>query len=482
MGLTLKIENHASLPDGGPLSVSIKGKRGIDIGRDQYLDWTLPDPSRFISGRHCEVRWHDGAYWLHDISRNGTFLDGADSRLKEPHRLRNGERFTIGQYMIVATIDAEGDGDGAAPGLEGARPNAPASYEDLWKPVGEVAPPIDPKELKAPRDLRPVHPDFLDWAINVPTPYTPSPPPPSAPPPSVSSRPPSAPQPAGREPAPWDASPAPATGDMSWAQGPPKPPPPAPEVIPVPSPRRPVWVSDEPQGPWAARPAPGPPASPEAHSGALAAQALAATPNGAVSISEADRAAVTDFIRLFARGAGLPEDIFATKDPAQFAEQLGQLVRLVAEDVKQLLEARQMAKRLSRSSNQTMVQALDNNPLKFAPSAEDALRIMFGPPTRSYLDAWRAFEQSFEDLKNHQLRTFSAMQHALRLMLGEFDPDVIDNTAAADRGLAGMVGSRKARLWDIYVARWQARTQGRADGMLNAFMDYFAYCYDRDER
>jgi type VI secretion system protein ImpI len=499
MGLTLKIENHTSLPDGGPLSVSIKGKRGIDIGRDQYLDWTLPDPSRFISGRHCEVRWHDGGYWLHDISTNGTFLDGADSRLKEPHRLRNGDRFAVGHYIIVATIDDEGAGGGSE--ANAPRQNPPPNYEELWKPVGDVAPPIDPKELKAPRDLQPVHPDFLDWAIDVPTPYT-SPPSPSPPP--------SAPQRAVREPASRDASPAPATGDMSWAQGPLKPRPPAPEAIPVPSPRRPVWVSDEPQGPWAARPT-----SPEADAGVLATPPLAASPpyppppplpnpapqagegwvgsagegregtvtsSGPVSVSEADRAAMTDFIRLFARGAGLPEDAFAATDPAQFAEQLGQLMRLVAENLKQLLEARQMAKRLSRSSNQTMVQALDNNPLKFAPSAEDALRIMFGPPTRSYLDAWRAFSQSFDDLKSHQLRTFSAMQHALRLMLGEFDPDVIDNTAAADRGLAGMVGSRKARLWDIYVARWQARTQGRADGMLNAFMDYFADCYDRDDR
>jgi len=37
-------------------------------------------------------------------------------------------------------------------------------------------------------------------------------------------------------------------------------------------------------------------------------------------------------------------------------------------------------------------------------------------------------------------------------------------------------------LWDIYVARWQARTQNHADGMLNAFMDYFADCYDHDEK
>src|SRR4051795_8562187 len=112
MTLTLHIENETSLPDGGPLSVSIKGKRGLDIGRDQYLDWTLPDPSRFISGRHCEIRWHDGAYWLHDVSTNGTFLDGAEGRLKAPHKLADGDRFSIGHYIIVAAVS--GDGSSAA--------------------------------------------------------------------------------------------------------------------------------------------------------------------------------------------------------------------------------------------------------------------------------------------------------------------------------------------------------------------------------
>ena len=96
MTLTLTIENETKLPDGGPLSVTIQGQRGIDIGRDSHLDWTLPDPSRFVSGRHCEVRWRDGGYWLHDISTNGTFMNGAESRLKAPHRLRNGDRFIIG--------------------------------------------------------------------------------------------------------------------------------------------------------------------------------------------------------------------------------------------------------------------------------------------------------------------------------------------------------------------------------------------------
>ena len=78
MGLSLKIENMTTLPDGGPLAIDVPGNGGIDIGRDQHLDWTLPDPTRFISGKHCEIRFSDGAYWLHDVSTNGTFLNGAE--------------------------------------------------------------------------------------------------------------------------------------------------------------------------------------------------------------------------------------------------------------------------------------------------------------------------------------------------------------------------------------------------------------------
>ena len=105
MALTLTIENQASLPDGGPLSVTLSGGRGLDIGRDQHLDWCLPDPSRAVSGRHCEVRFNDNAYWLRDISTNGTFVNGGAYRVQSPYRLQHGDRLEIGHYIIAVAID-----------------------------------------------------------------------------------------------------------------------------------------------------------------------------------------------------------------------------------------------------------------------------------------------------------------------------------------------------------------------------------------
>lgn len=451
MLLALKIENETTLPDGGPLSITVEGTRGIDIGRDQYLDWTLPDPSRFISGKHCEIRWHDGAYWLHDVSTNGTFLDGIDGRLKAPHKLSDGDRFSIGHYIIVAAVSG-----GSATAPETSATRAAPDYDKLWEPEGEAAPPIDPRRLKASRDLQPVKPDFLDWAVDL------------GPARSGSASP---------QQGPWDVAPT-FADDASWAQGSPKPvaQQPAPAAVAVPSPRRPVWVTGEPNGPWAA------PAS----SGA---QPASPRPAASENPELRDRASIhagpadtsSDFVRLIARGAGLPDDAFATQNPAEFAGEVGQLLRLVAENMRQLLEARQQAKRFARSSHQTTIQALDNNPLKFAPTVEEAMRIMFGPPTKSYLDAPGAVAQGFDDLKTHQIKTFSAMQHALKRLLEELDPANIEKAHPAGRGLAGAFGSSKARLWDLYAARWQARTLNHEDGMLNAFMHYFAEYYDRDE-
>ncbi|MBV1703947.1 MAG: hypothetical protein KGI57_10105 [Hyphomicrobiales bacterium] len=93
-------------------------------------------------------------------------------------------------------------------------------------------------------------------------------------------------------------------------------------------------------------------------------------------------------------------------------------------------------------------EAADNNPLRFTPHVDDALRIMFGPRGSSYLDARRVFGPSFDDVKTHQLKVFSAMQSAMLAMLGELDPAKVEEAA----GGGVFLGSRKARLRELYVA------------------------------
>ncbi len=105
MFIGLKIDNVDRLPNGGPLSYR-SHNRGFDIGRESR-DWTLPDPDKFISGRHCEVRYEGGAFWLYDVSRNGTFVNGASQRIASPYRLGHGDRLRIGRYIVSVSIGDE---------------------------------------------------------------------------------------------------------------------------------------------------------------------------------------------------------------------------------------------------------------------------------------------------------------------------------------------------------------------------------------
>jgi type VI secretion system protein ImpI len=454
MALSLQLVNETTLPDGGPVSFRITGKRGIDIGRDAHLDWTLPDPTRYVSSKHCEIRYKDGGYWLHDVSTNGTFLNGADHRMHAPHRLRHGDRFTVGHYIVAVTVEGE---EGSAEAGRSATPAPPqsANYEELWASAGDVPPPIDPKQLKAARHNAPVHSDFLDWAADVPDPFRAAAPGYSAPPLAV--------------PGAAAVARSPLSPDMGWAEGPPSyVPAPPPLPPPTPAPRRPGWDTQG-GGSWED-------AAPIAAAAALPSRDAAPAFATPISTTESPEA----FVRQLARAAGLPEDALTQKDPGELAQQIGAVLRLVAENLLQLLSARRQAKVMARTSSHTTIQAIDNNPLKFCPSAPDALRMMFGPGTPGYLDAHRAIGQGFEDLKAHQIKTYSAMQHALTKLMADFDPEAIAQATDEGRGIAGLLVSRKAKLWEAYAARWEAKI-GRAGGSpIDVFMSYFAEAYDRD--
>lgn len=449
MALTLTIENETSLPDGGPLSVTLSGTRGIDIGRDQHLDWCLPDPSRSISGRHCEIRFQDNAYWLRDVSTNGTYVNGGAHRVQSPYRLQHGDRLEIGHYIIAVSIDGAGQAAEAAEAPYRDR-NEPQP-DSLWDASGEEAPPIPRRDLLPPSKLRPVHPGFIDWAADIPAPGASAP---EAPP-----------QPVPQQP-----------DDFAWA---PYQPPPAAEpepVAPIPTPRRPPAAAPPAADPWNDGPAAATPAMPEP---APYEPAPAPAPPRPQPQSPAGPVSPAEFVQRFAKGLGLPPEALAWQDSAAFAEQLGALMRLVAIELKLLLAARAESKRIARSTNQTMIQAQDNNPLKFSPTTEDALKLIFGRPTSGYLSAQKAFEESFRDLKVHQIKTYSAMQHALRMLVEDLDPQAVAESVAPEGGLGGLIGSRKSKMWDAYVARWEAKTAPYEDGLVDAFMLYFAECYDR---
>jgi type VI secretion system protein ImpI len=409
MTLRLSIENVDRLPDGRPLRIEVR-ERGLDLGRDAHLDWTLPDPSRIVSGKHCEIRFKEAGYWLHDTSTNGTYVNGSVRRLDAPYLLRDGDRLKIGPYIIAVLIQgSEGpDRSKTSPAV-----SARETLEQAEAPDTRAGPPV----RKPPARLL----DFPDFDALVDP----------------------AKAPARSEAAPQQAD--------SWLRAPSAPPAKI-TTQAVPTPLHPAPVLSAP-------------------SPAAVAPTSGLTP----------QAAATDaaLLRRIARAAAIPERALAGRDPNTLADEIGLFIRLTAQNLAQMLSSRAESKTLTRSASRTMIRAVENNPLKFASSIEEALAIMFGGPTRQYLDARATIENSFFDVKTHQVLTYGAMQEALDALFEDLAPERIDRSVEPEHGLGRLVASRKAKLWDIYVDRWHAKTK-RADGrLLEGFMALFAEAYDR---
>ena len=143
------------------------------------------------------------------------------------------------------------------------------------------------------------------------------------------------------------------------------------------------------------------------------------------------------------------------------------------------MSARAAAKTLARSGHRTLIEPAGNNPLKFTPTPEEALKIMLGQRSESYLDAASTIERSFSDLKAHQLGTLSAMQLAASQLLEELSPEGIEQAAGARKSL---LGGGKAKLWDAFVERWNSKAKDHEHGVLGEFLELFAELYDRETR
>jgi type VI secretion system protein ImpI len=80
---------------------------GGTIGRSLQNDWILPDPDKYISGRHATIDYKGGMYYLADVSSNGVYINDEDEPIGKgnPRRLFDGDRLRLGDFEITVSID-----------------------------------------------------------------------------------------------------------------------------------------------------------------------------------------------------------------------------------------------------------------------------------------------------------------------------------------------------------------------------------------
>jgi type VI secretion system protein ImpI len=186
-----------------------------------------------------------------------------------------------------------------------------------------------------------------------------------------------------------------------------------------------------------------------------------------------------EFRRRLAAGLGVPLAAMAGRDPAELAEQLGALTRVAVGSVRLLVEQQARARRQLRSRQQTIFRVRESNPLRFAPTVEDALLSLLAAPS----DAQTMLQQACTDLSAHHERLLNSFRGAAQRLGEELDPKSLERAVPGDAPIGSAAqAARKARLWDLYSVLWQSLGQAAgqpwSEGFVEAALLQITAAYD----
>ncbi len=458
----MRLKLDLTRSDGEPVSsvaAQVLDRSGMTIGRGPSNDWALDDPDRHMSKKHCVIEYRDGQYLLTDTSTNGVFLNRSTERLLRDSAvlLSDGDIFGVGIYEIAVQFLAD---DPLAAAVDDPFASLPPPYENpvapqrkqddladsfdspdefvktLDAPDTGLVDDADPFGLAGPASLpRDTIGDGLDPFAAAPT------------------------DAAGhdaRDLIPDDADligPGYDTGaehdlmeghsvadhirtEQDYFQ-----PPQASQAI-----------SDD----W------------EAETGGAGA-APRAPPPGAPRASGSGDVALA---RAFLAGAGMERLDVSDQELEELMRTIGATFRQMVEGMRDVLMTRSSIKSEFRI-DQTMLKPKENNPLKFSTSGEEAMTALLQKPIPGYLPAERAVKEGFEDIRAHQIAVMAGLQVALTALLKRFDPETLAKRLEKN----SLLGSKKARYWDLFTELYGEIAREAEDDFQSLFGREFARAY-----
>lgn len=140
-----------------------------------------------------------------------------------------------------------------------------------------------------------------------------------------------------------------------------------------------------------------------------------------------------------------------------------------------LLRARTAIKNELRVQH-TLIQTVDNNPLKFSATAEDAFKVMFNGSMSAFMSPLRAVQDSFDDLSDHQVAVLKGMNAAYEAMLRHFDPVNLKRLLNTKDSL---LGSRDAKNWVAFEQHYDELKRDYESTYNKLFGEEFARGYEK---
>jgi FHA domain-containing protein len=461
-----------------PLSNPLVGRfddRGGEIGRSDNATFTLPDPERLISRVHARISHASDAYWIENVSAAGPILhNGRPLSSGMRVSLKAGDELRIGGYRLTVAFE---DDETSATILRGRTAGqTPGRVSPAVAPRVNAAPPPRAAEPGPPRAAEPgptraAGPGPTRAAGPGPTRAVEP-----APTRAVEPAPTRAVEPAPTravEPAPTRAvEPAPT---RAVEPAPTRAVEPGPTRAAAPAAERGV-VGAPAASPPVERAAPAPSAAT-----AVAARAPAAANRGtrATRVRPASESAVDGdaMWRGFQDGVGVDLPLPNGPSPELFSA-IGAMLRIAVNGLHRLITMRAVAKS-EMHADLTMIQVRGNNPLKFAPEAAAALKMLLQPPVQGFMSGPAALRDAVIDLQSHQVGVMAGMRAALAAVLERFDPVQLETQLSSRSFIDALMPShRRAKLWELYVEHARTLRDEAQDDFGRLFGEAFLEAYN----
>jgi type VI secretion system FHA domain protein len=474
MDLTLSVIRYQNHPPARIASARI-GEAGGTIGRSADNDLVLPDPDRWVSGHHAEVRCRAGRFFLIDTSTNGTFVNHAAEPVPEGQEieLREGDELSIGAYDVRVAIAAT---PLAATPVDPSARGQPEQAPPLGHPPSEPAPDILDLVRARPSILGSAEPgapesetppiDLDDWLRPAPQEAEHgffAPPPRPGEPRELPAEPDHTPEENAFFTPP---NPIPDDYDIWRDQAKPAREPPAPEP-----PEPPLADPEPPLAPVPAGPPPTPAAPAPAPAGSGPSREMAAD-------AGQPEPEYLQALQAFFDGLGTGELPASAAAQAELMRTAGTLLRAVTQGLMTVLLTRATFKSELRLE-MTTIRSADNNPFKFSVDVEDAIGHLLLRRSRGFLPPVEAAREAFDDIQAHEMAMVAGLRAALGALLARFDPAELERRFSKQSVLDNLVPmARKAKYWDLFTDVYAEVARDAAEGFLSLFRDEFNRAYE----
>ncbi|AJK48388.1 type VI secretion system-associated FHA domain protein TagH [Burkholderia plantarii] len=161
--------------------------------------------------------------------------------------------------------------------------------------------------------------------------------------------------------------------------------------------------------------------------------------------------------------------------PSTPAAELPALFEIAVDAMMDVLRARAELKNSFRLPA-TLIQRSENNPLKFAPTAQEAVRRLLAPPDNGFLAGHAALVDAADDIRHHQMAMLAGVRSAFDSLLAQFDPARIEQDA--EGGARRLPLGGRPRHWERYREQFEALTRNRDECFRRLFGDAFARAYE----